>query len=205
MFSCLEDSWFEVKERIRFPGSPQEYIPLHSFRRDSCHKTPGTPYSSTYFVKRQLPVCLLHVFITDFYRKEGASSRIREWSASLLLALLWKRNHFKPCTFHTYFLLSIIWSQLEFNILQWNRKRGKWKWIHKPDIWPPCSIQKNRWDICKTFFQTLDAIFSYKRVFFTNVQKANIIAFSNTIFLAPILSVKNTLFTFFSFFPSLHA
>ena len=53
----------------------------------------------------------------------------------------------------------------------------------------------------KHFFQTLDAIFSYKRVFFTNVQKANIIAFSNTIFLAPILSVKNTLFTFFLFFP----
>ena len=63
------------------------------------------------------------------------------------------------------------------------------------------AASKKRWDICKTFFQTLDAIFSYKRVFFTNVQKANIIAFSNTIFLAPILSVKNTLFTFFLFFP----
>ena len=57
----------------------------------------------------------------------------------------------------------------------------------------------------KLFFQTLDAIFSYKRVFFTNVQEANIIAFTKTNFLAPILSVKNTLFTFFSFFPSLHA
>ena len=33
-----------------------------------------------------------------------------------------------------------------------NRKNGKWKWIHKPDIWPPCSVQKNRRDICKTFF-----------------------------------------------------
>ena len=29
----------------------------------------------------------------------------------------------------------------------------------------------------KQFFQTLEAIFSYKRMFFTNVQKANIIAF----------------------------
>ena len=23
-----------------------------------------------------------------------------------------------------------------------NRKQGKWKWTYKPDIWPPCSIQK---------------------------------------------------------------
>ena len=60
---------------------------------------------------------------------------------------------------------------------------------------------KNRWDICKIFFQTLDAIFSYKRVFFTNVQKANIVAFIKTNFLVPILSVKNTLFTFFAFSP----
>ena len=40
--------------------------------------------------------------------------------------------------------------QLEFNILQSNRKHGKW--TYKPDIWPACSIQKKRWDICKTFF-----------------------------------------------------
>ena len=33
-----------------------------------------------------------------------------------------------------------------------NRKHGKWKWTYKPDIWPPCSIQKKRWDICKTIF-----------------------------------------------------
>ena len=39
-------------------------------------------------------------------------------------------------------------------------------------------------------------------MFFTNVQKANIIDFVKTIFLAPILAVKNTLFTFFfAFFP----
>ena len=62
------------------------------------------------------------------------------------------------------------------------------------------AASKKRWDICKTFFQTLYAIFSYKRVFFTNIQKTNIIAFTKTICLVPILSVKNTLFTFFFLF-----
>ena len=63
---------------------------------------------------------------------------------------------------------------------------------------PPAS--KKIGEIFVKLFQTLDAIFSYKRVFFTNVQEANIIAFTETIILAPILSVKNTLFTFFFFF-----
>ena len=32
------------------------------------------------------------------------------------------------------------------------KKHWRWKWTYKPDIWPPCSIQKKRWDICKTIF-----------------------------------------------------
>ena len=31
-----------------------------------------------------------------------------------------------------------------------HRKHEKWKWTYKPDIWPPSSIQKKRWNICKT-------------------------------------------------------
>ena len=54
-------------------------------------------------------------------------------------------------------------SQLEFNILQRNRKHGKWKWTNKLDIWPLCcsSIKKKSEIFVKLFFQTLDAIFSY--------------------------------------------
>ena len=53
----------------------------------------------------------------------------------------------------------------------------------------------------ESFFQTLDAIFSYKGVFFINVQKTNILAFIKTNFLTPLLSVKNTPFGFFVFSP----
>ena len=89
-------------------------------------------------------------------------------------------------------------------ILKTNTTHRKWKWTEKSDIWPPCSIQKRAEIFAKYFFQTLDAIFSYKGVFFINVQKTNIIAFIKTNFLTPILSVKNTPFRFFVFFPSLH-
>ena len=50
----------------------------------------------------------------------------------------------------------------------------------------PAASKKIGEIFAKHFFQTLDAIFSYKRVFFTNVQKANIIAFTKTNFLVPI-------------------
>ena len=89
-------------------------------------------------------------------------------------------------------------------ILKTNTTHRKWKWTEKSDIWPPCSIQKRAEIFAKSFFQTLDAIFSYKGVFFINVLKTNIIAFIKTNFLTPILSVKNTPFRFFVFFPSLH-
>ena len=90
-------------------------------------------------------------------------------------------------------------------ILKTNTTHRKWKWTEKSDIWPPCSIQKRAEIFAKSFFQTLDAIFSYKGVFFINVLKTNIIAFIKTNFLTPILSVKNTPFRFFCFFfPSLH-
>ena len=84
-------------------------------------------------------------------------------------------------------------------ILKTNTTHRKWKWTEKSDIWPPCSIQKRAEIFAKSFFQTLDAIFSYKGVFFINVQKANIKAFIKTIFLTPSLSVKNTPFTFLLF------
>ena len=48
-----------------------------------------------------------------------------------------------------------------------------------------------RWNILKINFQTLEAIFLYKGVFFTKVVKANIIAFIKTKILRPVLSVKN--------------
>ena len=34
-----------------------------------------------------------------------------------------------------------------------NRKHGKWKWTDKPDIWPPCSIQKWGEIFVKHFFR----------------------------------------------------
>ena len=37
-------------------------------------------------------------------------------------------------------------------ILQTNTTQRKWKWTDKSDIWPPCSIQKMRWDICRILF-----------------------------------------------------
>ena len=52
----------------------------------------------------------------------------------------------------------------------------------------------------KLFFQTLDAIFSYKRVFFTNVQKANIIAFIKKNYDTHFVC-ENTPFTFLVFSP----
>ena len=53
-----------------------------------------------------------------------------------------------------------------------NRKHGKWKWIHKPDIWPPCSIQKNRWDICKTFFSDFGCNFLLQEGVFHKCSKS---------------------------------
>ena len=50
-----------------------------------------------------------------------------------------------------------------------------------------------RWYIWKYIFQTLEAIFPYKGVFFTKVVKANIIAFIKTNILRPAFSVKNPL------------
>ena len=49
-------------------------------------------------------------------------------------------------------LICIAQEKLEFDVLQRNRIHRKWKWTYKLDIWPPCNIQKNRWDICQTFF-----------------------------------------------------
>ena len=46
-------------------------------------------------------------------------------------------------------------------------------------------------------FQTLEAFFTHKGVFFTKATKANIIAFIKTKILRPVLSVKNHPFTFF--------
>ena len=51
---------------------------------------------------------------------------------------------------------------------------------------------------CKSYENEQNPHFS---VFFTNVQKANIIYVIKTIFSAPILAVKNTPFMFFCFFP----
>ena len=56
---------------------------------------------------------------------------------------------------------------------------------------------KNGWDIFKIYFSDLDAIFSYKGVFFTNFQKANIIALIKTIFGTHFVCD----FTFFAFSP----
>ena len=50
---------------------------------------------------------------------------------------------------------------------------------------------KNKVKFTEYIFQTLEAIFPYKGVFFTKVVKANIIAFIKTKILRPVLSVTN--------------
>ena len=62
---------------------------------------------------------------------------------------------------------------------------------HKSDIWPPAASKKWGEIYWKYIFQTLEAIFPYKGVFFTKVVKANIIAFIKTKILRPVLSVTN--------------
>ena len=49
----------------------------------------------------------------------------------------------------------------------------------------------------KKKFQTLEAFFVHKGVFFTQVMKANIIAYIKKKILRPVLSMKNTPFTLF--------
>ena len=75
---------------------------------------------------------------------------------------------------------------------------------HKSDIWPPAASKKWGEIYWKYIFQTLEAIFPYKGVFFTKVVKANIIAFIKTKILRPVLSVKNHPFTFFEFYTPLN-
>ena len=65
------------------------------------------------------------------------------------------------------------------------------KCSHKSDIWPPAVSKKWGEIYWKYIFQTLEAIFPYKGVFFTKVVKANIIAFIKTKILRPVLSVTN--------------
>ena len=63
-----------MKERIRFPSSPQEYIPLDPFRIDSHNKTPGnSKWSLKTSFDLSKPVLILlvgqfHVFVAYFYR-----------------------------------------------------------------------------------------------------------------------------------------
>ena len=59
---------------------------------------------------------------------------------------------------------------------------------HKSDIWLPAASKKWGEIYWKYIFQTLEAIFPYKGVFFTKVVKANIIAFIKTKILGPVLS-----------------
>ena len=83
------------------------------------------------------------------------------------------------------------WKRGQLNLEQM-KKKGKVKvksWIR---YLAACSIQKMRWDIWRIFFQTLEASFPYKGVFFTKVVNANIIAFKITTILKPVVSVKNT-------------
>ena len=86
--------------------------------------------------------------------------------------------------------------------LEQMKKKGKVKvksWIR---YLAACSIQKMRWDIWRIFFQTLEASFPYKGVFFTKVVNANIIAFRKAKILRPVSSVKHTPSRFLNFIPS---
>ena len=74
---------------------------------------------------------------------------------------------------------------------QKKREELESKSSHKSDIWPPAASKKWGEIYWKYIFQTLEAIFPYKGVFFTKVVKANIIAFIKTNILRPALSVKN--------------
>ena len=82
-----------------------------------------------------------------------------------------------------------------------NRKHGKWKWIHKPDIWPPCSIQKNRWDICKTFFSDFGCNFLLQEGVFHKCSKSKYHSIhQNKFFGTHFVCEKHPLHVFF-FFP----
>ena len=64
------------------------------------------------------------------------------------------------------------WSSISY--IQTNRSHRKWKGSDKSDIWPPCSLQKMRWDIWKIFISDLEFNIPINRGCFS---KANIIAF----------------------------
>ena len=62
---------------------------------------------------------------------------------------------------------------------------------YKSDIWPPAASKKMRWDIWKIFFQTIEAIFPHKGMFFTKVVKAKIGIYKKHKFLDPFFCEKH--------------
>ena len=76
-------------------------------------------------------------------------------------------------------------SNWRYDIKAEKREELESKSSHKSDIWPPAASKKWGEIYWKYIFQTLEAIFPYKGVFFTKVVKANIIAFIKTKFWDP--------------------
>ena len=95
---------------------------------------------------------------------------------------------------------------MKFYILKTNRRHRKWKGSDKSDIWPPCSLQKMRWDIWKIFISDFESNFPLLGGVFPKCSKSKYdFIYNNNKKLTPVVSGKNTPFTFFAFSPSFHA
>ena len=91
---------------------------------------------------------------------------------------------------------------MKFYILKTNRRHRKWKGSDKSDIWPPCSLQKMRWDIWKIFISDFESNFPLLGGVFPKCSKSKYdFIYNNNKKLTPVVSGKNTPFTLFAFSP----